>query len=80
MIKTADDVYGSRANVWEATKFQLGKLSVEPARLADAVSSSGFSDLLINIRHAVAVAHLSALHRDPLDRILLARDQRTPIC
>ena len=80
MIETADAVYVSSASLWEATiKYQLGKLAMEPERLAAAVSSSGFLELPISMRHAVAVARLPALHRDPFDRLLLAQAISEPL-
>lgn len=80
MIETADAVYVSSASLWEVTiKYQLGKLSVEPERLAAAVSPSGFLELPISVRHAVAVARLPALHRDPFDRLLLAQAIGEPL-
>jgi PIN domain nuclease of toxin-antitoxin system len=80
MIEAADAVYVSSASLWEATtKHRLGKLHVEPERLAGAVSSSGFLELPINIRHAVAVGRLPPLHRDPFDRLLLAQAVSEPL-
>jgi len=79
-IETADAVYVSSVSLWEATlKHSLGKLSVEPERLAGAVIGSGFLELPISIRHAVAVARLPALHRDPFDRLLLAQAISEPL-
>jgi PIN domain nuclease of toxin-antitoxin system len=80
MIESADAVYISSASLWEATiKYQLGKLSLEPERLAAAVSASGFLELPITVRHAVAVARLPALHRDPFDRLLLGQAISEPL-
>jgi PIN domain nuclease of toxin-antitoxin system len=80
MIETADAVFVSSASIWEATiKHQLGKLALEPERLAAAVSASGFLELPISIRHAVGVARLPALHRDPFDRLLLAQALSEPL-
>jgi len=80
IIETADAVYVSSASLWEITiKYQLGKLSIEPERLAGAVTSSGFLELPMTIRHAVAVARLPALHRDPFDRLLLAQAISEPL-
>jgi PIN domain nuclease of toxin-antitoxin system len=79
-IETADVVYVSSASLWEAAiKFQLGKLSVEPERLVEAVSGSGFLELPITLRHAVAVGRLPALHRDPFDRLLIAQAISEPL-
>jgi PIN domain nuclease of toxin-antitoxin system len=80
MIESADAVYVSSASLWEATiKHQLGKLSIEPERLALAVTASGFLELPISLRHAVAVGRLPGLHRDPFDRMLLAQAISEPL-
>lgn len=80
MIEAADAVYVSSASLWEATvKHQLGKLHVEPERLAQAVSASGFLELPITMRHAVAIGRLPALHQDPFDRLLLAQAISEPL-
>jgi len=80
MIETADAVYVSSASLWEATiKYQLGKLAVEPERLAGAITRSGFLELPVSIRHAVAVARLPALHGDPFDRLLIAQAISEPL-
>jgi len=80
MIEAADAVYVSSASLWEATiKHQLGRLHVEPERLADAVNASGFLALSISLRHAVAVGRLPTLHRDPFDRLLLAQAISEPL-
>ena len=80
MIETADAVYVSSASIWEATiKYQLGKLHIEPDRLVDAVTASGFLELPISLRHASAVNRLPVLHRDPFDRLLLAQAISEPL-
>jgi len=79
-IEVADTVYVSSASLWEATiKYQLGKLRVEPERLVDAVSASGFRELAVTMRHAVAVRQLPDLHRDPFDRLLIAQAISEPL-
>jgi PIN domain nuclease of toxin-antitoxin system len=80
MIEAADDVYVSSASLWEVTiKYRLGKLHVEPERLAAAINASGFWELPISVQHAVAVGRLPALHRDPFDRMLLAQTISEPL-
>ena len=80
MIETADAVYVSSASLWEAAiRYQLGRLSVEPEKLAEAVAASGFLELPIRLHHAVAVAKLPALHRDPFDRLLIAHAISEPL-
>ncbi len=58
---------------------QLGRLSVEPEKLAEAVVASGFLELPIRLHHAVAVAKLPALHRDPFERLLIAQAISEPL-
>lgn len=80
MIETAEEVYVSGASIWESTiKFQLGRLSIDPDRLVEAVAPSGFLELPITLRHAAAVRHLPLLHRDPFDRLLLAQAVSEPL-
>ena len=80
MIEAADAVYVSSASLWEAAiKHRLGKLAVEPERLAAAVTASGFLELPITFAHAVAVGRLSAHHRDPFDRMLIAQAISEPL-
>ena len=43
--------------------------------LTAAVEASGFIELPVRARHASAVAELPALHRAPLDRLLIAQAQ-----
>ena len=80
MIEEADAVYVSSASIWEAAiKYQLGKLKVAPNRLREAVAPSGFLELSISSRHAAAVARLPPIHRDPVDRLLLAQAISEPL-
>jgi PIN domain nuclease of toxin-antitoxin system len=52
MIETADAVYVSSASLWEASiEYQLGKLSVEPERLASQVWLSAWYS--IHIRRCI---------------------------
>lgn len=79
-MEAAEALYVSSASLWEAAiKYQLGRLSVAPERLAEAVTASGFVELPITFQHAVAVANLPALHRDPFDRILIAQAISEPL-
>jgi PIN domain nuclease of toxin-antitoxin system len=80
MIQNAVEVYVSSASIWEATiKKRLGKLDVKIEDLVKAISSSGFLELSITAEHAAATHHLSDLHRDPFDRILLAQAITEPL-
>ena len=69
------DVYVSAATVWEVTiKQAAGKLT-EPADLPERIRGSGFADLAISSEHAIAAGRLPLIHRDPVDRMLVAQAQ-----
>lgn len=53
-------------------KASIGKLDV-PSDLADRVAAMGVRTLALTAEHGLAVAHLPSHHRDPFDRLLVAR-------
>jgi PIN domain nuclease of toxin-antitoxin system len=66
----------SVASLWELEiKQALGRhdFRVEPAVLRRALLDCGWQELPIQAHHALAVAALPPLHRDPFDRLLLAQ-------
>lgn len=66
----------STASLWEiAIKAGLGRddFRVDPARLRSGLLRHGWSELAVLGAHAVAVATLPPLHRDPFDRLLAAQ-------
>ena len=66
----------STASIWEiAIKAGLGRddFRVDPARLRRGLLYHGWSELPVLGAHAVAVAGLPALHKDPFDRLLAAQ-------
>ncbi len=66
-------VYVSAATAWEiAVKRRAGKLEA-PGEIADWIRDDGFSDLAIEVEHAIASAELPEHHRDPFDRLLIAQ-------
>jgi len=66
------DVYVSAATIWEvAIKQSIGKL--KPDDLPERVRDSGFRRLDITAEHGIAAARLPLLHRDPVDRMLIAQ-------
>lgn len=70
----AADVYVSAASIWEISiKSGLGKIDVRPGDVLAAIAPSGFSLLAITGEHAVRVAELPPLHKDPFDRMLAAQ-------
>ncbi len=68
-------VYLSPVTVWEiAIKQAIGKLE-GPPDLPEQLQRSGFIELPVEHRHALAAGRLPMIHRDPFDRMLLAQAQ-----
>ena len=66
----------SVASLWEVTiKRALARpdFDVDPRALREGLRANGFEELPILAPHALAVADLPALHRDPFDRVLIAQ-------
>ena len=66
----------SVASVWEvAIKYGRARddFQVDPRLLRRALLDNGYRELAVTAEHAVAVANLPPLHRDPFDRILVAQ-------
>jgi PIN domain nuclease of toxin-antitoxin system len=79
-IRDADEVYISSASIWEmAIKIKLKKLTGKIDQIMNVIPESGFLDLPITARHAAAVMHLSDIHRDPFDRMLIAQAITEPL-
>lgn len=80
----ARDIIGDRSNgllfsvasLWEiTTKFSRGRadFDVDARELREGLIENGFGELSITSEHAFGVAQLPWLHRDPIDRLLLAQ-------
>jgi PIN domain nuclease of toxin-antitoxin system len=66
-------VYVSTVSVWEIVlKRSIGKLDI-PADWSTALAQEPFRRLAVTWEHALKVAELPDLHRDPFDRLLLAQ-------
>ena len=71
------DVRVSAVTVWEiAIKQALGKITA-PADLPERVRDSGFRELPIGFAHAIAAGRLPPIHKDPMDRMLIAQALNT---
>jgi PIN domain nuclease of toxin-antitoxin system len=73
---SGNDLCFSVTAIWEtAIKFSRGRddFDVEPGFLRRELLQHGFSELLIRGEHAVAIAGLPPIHKDPFDRILIAQ-------
>ncbi len=72
-------LYLSLASIWEMQiKIQLGKLHLN-ASLATTLITQQQTNLLqllpIDLRHILALNHLSPHHSDPFDRLIIAQSQ-----
>jgi PIN domain nuclease of toxin-antitoxin system len=66
----------SAVSMWEvAIKAQLGKpgFQFDPRLVRRALLQAGYLELALTGEHALAVAGLPPIHKDPFDRILIAQ-------
>jgi len=73
---TRHELLFSAASLWEITiKNSLGRADfrVEARVLRRGLMDNGYLELPITSEHAVSVAALPDLHRDPFDRLLIAQ-------
>ncbi len=66
----------SPANIWEtAIKHAQGRsdFQADPYVLRYRLVENGYIELPINSEHAIAIAGLPQIHKDPFDRILIAQ-------
>ena len=72
-------IFLSAASSWEiAIKNQLGRLQLpqRPERfIPDQLLRNGMESLPITMSHALHVATLPSIHRDPFDRMLISQAQ-----
>jgi PIN domain nuclease of toxin-antitoxin system len=73
---TENELVFSSASLWEvAIKRGLGRadFTVDPRLLRRGLLDSGYQELAITGEHAVGVAALPHIHKDPFDRILISQ-------
>ena len=78
-----NDVLFSSASIWEiAIKQGQGRpdFHADPHVLRQRLLENGYGELPINGEHALAVARLPLLHKDPFDRILVAQAIVEGVC
>ncbi len=71
-----NEIMFSVASLWEvAIKFALGRseFRVDPRVLRRGLLDSGYFDLPVTADHAMGVAGLPPIHKDPFDRLLVAQ-------
>lgn len=72
----ANELLASTASLWEiAIKSALKRpnFSIDAALFRRNLLNNGYRELAVTGEHAVAVATLPPLHKDPFDRMLLAQ-------
>lgn len=77
-----NDVYFSSASLWEiAIKSSLRRVDfrVDPDEIRIALLATGFIELPVTSAHAVGVARLPAIHKDPFDRLLISQSMLEPL-
>ena len=79
ITESNNSVLLSAASVWEIViKVRTGKLKLPEAPefyIPSRLAANQFQSLFINTDHALQVASLPDIHRDPFDRILIAQSQ-----
>ncbi len=74
-----NDVLVSAVSAWEiAIKSADARLDLPELAhtyVPDRIASNGFRELDITVEHAVRLAGLPPIHRDPFDRLLVAQAQ-----
>jgi len=73
---SSNEIVFSVATIWEvAIKNSKGMpdFRVDPAVLRNGALNSGYAELGVSGAHAITVASLMPIHKDPFDRLLIAQ-------
>ena len=73
-----NELHFSVASLWEiAIKSAQGRadFTIEPGRFRRQLLEHGYAELPVLGAHAVAVAALPPIHKDPFDRLMIAQAQ-----
>ena len=76
LLDPANSLAFSSASLWEIViKRGLGRpdFNVDPRRLWRLLLANGYREITVSCEHTLAVGDLPDLHRDPIDRILIAQ-------
>jgi len=76
LISVGNDLVFSTASLWEVAIKSTGKSGsgmIDVRLLRDSLLRHHYQELSIQGEHALCVAQLPLLHRDPFDRILVAQ-------
>ncbi|MCL2765885.1 MAG: type II toxin-antitoxin system VapC family toxin [Treponema sp.] len=69
-------LYFSSASIWEVIiKRGLNRkdFQIDPTMFYGGLLNNGYEEIEITSHHALLVAHLPQIHKDPFDRILIAQ-------
>lgn len=83
LMDESNALWFSVASLWKVTiKSGLGRpdFRVDPYLLKRGLMDNGYVELPITGAHALAVHHLPPIHRDPFDRMLVARQRVKAYC
>ena len=77
LLESAEnELFFSAASLWEvAIKSSLGRrdFELDPHVLRRGLLDNGYREIPVTSEHAVAVANMPPIHKDPFDRILVAQ-------
>lgn len=74
-----NEVLVSAASLWEISiKYALGRLSLSPLEITEAIRMTGFCPLPITFEHCTRLSALPPVHSDPFDRMLVAQSLSEP--
>jgi len=71
-----NELFFSPLSIWEVCiKQSLGRndFKFDPGNLRRGLLNNGYAELPVNGNHAIAVQGLPKLHKDPIDRLLIAQ-------
>jgi PIN domain nuclease of toxin-antitoxin system len=71
-----NELFFSPLSIWEVSiKGSLGRrdFNLDPSNLRRGLLNNGYTELPVNSDHAIAVQSLPKLHKDPIDRLLIAQ-------
>ena len=69
-----NDIAVSAASLWEIViKHMLGRIDADLDELLSSMTSDGFTELPVQVRHTLKLQSLPRHHDDPFDRILIAQ-------
>ena len=69
----SNEVHVSAVSALEiAIKVSLGKLRI-PGSIEEQIKEKNFNSLSVSVKHALKVADLPIIHKDPFDRLLIAQ-------